>query len=227
MDSISANPFNRENLAGEVLEGWQKMLDLAAKLLAVPSGLITRVDRSEIEVFLSSDSAGNPYEQGLKTHYPDSGFYCEWVVRNRQGMYLPDARLDPLWKDNAAIQLNMTSYLGMPIVRPDGEMFGTICFLNSQEVSHSETIAGLVGQFKNMIELTLKIVYANEEMKRKEHFIAGLSRIFPICAYCKKVCSDQNEWIPVESYIKGISGKSASHGICPLCYERELQNLES
>jgi hypothetical protein len=33
-------------------------------------------------------------------------------------------------------------------------------------------------------------------------------------------------WISVESYIKGISGRRASHGIGPKCYEKELQNDE-
>ncbi len=223
MESIQRNPFNKENLVGEILEGWQNMLNLAAELLGVPAGLITRIDGSEIEVFLSSKSKDNPYPEGFKTHYPDSGFYCEWVAKNRHHLLIPDARRDPEWKDNAAVDINMISYLGLPIMRPDGEVFGTICFLDSKQNKHNDTIIKLVAQFKRMIELSLNVLLANEEIRRRDRLFDDLSRIFPICAYCKRVCNEDKEWIPVENYIIGISGNRASHGICPKCYEREMQ----
>jgi GAF domain-containing protein len=224
MQEEKENPFSRKNLFGDVIEGWQNMLNLAAELMGVPAGLITRISGREIEVFLSSDSKGNPYHEGLKTKYPDSGFYCEWVAMHRQMMMLPDARMDPMWKDNEAIKLNMVSYMGMPIMRPDGEVFGTICFLDSKENKHNQTLIKLADQFKRMIELTLNAIFTKEELIQRERLVDSLSRIFPICSYCKKVCSDHHEWISVESYINGISGRRASHGICPQCYERELQN---
>ena len=124
MEKAAKNPFNRDNLVGDVLEGWQNLLNLAAELLHVPAGLITRIDGSEIEVFLSSQAEGNPYPEGLKAPYPDSGFYCEWVAKNRRPKLIPDARQDPEWKDNIAVGMNMVSYLGMPIMRPDG---GFLC----------------------------------------------------------------------------------------------------
>jgi hypothetical protein len=227
MGEMQANPFGRTNLIGEVLEGWQGMLDVAAELLAVPAGLITRVDGPEIEVFLSSISQGNPYPAGMKTHYPDSGFYCEWVLKNHQPMIIPDARQDPLWKDNAAIQINMVSYIGMPIQRPDGEMFGTICFLDSKENAYNQKIVRLVDQFKRMIELSLKVVYTSQQVAQRDRLFSDLSQIFPICAYCKKVRSSTSEWVMVENYIKGISGKVASHAICPECFEKEIQKDEA
>jgi GAF domain-containing protein len=224
MERSEKNPFDREILVSGILESWQSMLSLAAEILRVPAGLITRIDGAEIEVFLSSQSEGNPYPQGFKSQYPESGFYCEWVAKKRQTMLIPDARKDPEWQDNAAVGMNMISYLAMPILRPDEEVFGTICFLDSKENTHSETIVRLVGQFKHMIELSLSALFAKEELRRKDRLVDNLSRIFPICAYCKKVCNEQNEWVPVENYIGGISGKRASHGICPQCYTRELKN---
>jgi GAF domain-containing protein len=223
MGQAARNPFNRENLIGEILEGWQNMLNLAAELLHVPAGLITRIDGAEIEVFLSSQSQGNPYPSGLKAQYPESGFYCEWVAKNRKQLLIPDARLDPLWKDNMAVSMNMVSYLGMPIMRPDGEVFGTICFLDCKQNAHNETVIKLVGQFKRMIELSLSALFAKEEIRRRDRLFDDLSKIFPICAFCKKICTENREWIPVENYISDISGQRASHGICPQCYERELE----
>jgi GAF domain-containing protein len=223
MEQPARNPFNREGLIGEILEGWQSMLDLAAELLKVPAGLITRIDGPEIEVFLTSHSEGNPYPQGFKAQYPESGFYCEWVAKNRRQMLIPDARLDPMWKDNIAVSMNMVSYLGMPIMRPDGEVFGTICFIDCKQNAHNETIIKLVTQFKRMIELSLSALYAGEQIRQRDRLFDNLSKIFPICAFCKRVCDEHKEWIPVENYIKGLSGKRASHGICPQCYAREIE----
>jgi GAF domain-containing protein len=223
MQQATENPFSRESLPDEVIESWQNMLNLAAELLGVPAGLITRISGSEIEIFLSSDSNGNPYYEGIKAKYPDSGFYCEWVAMHRQMMLLPDARKDPLWRDNAAISMNMVSYLGLPIKRPDGEVFGTICFLDSKENEHNQTVIRLAEQFKRMIELTLNAVSAKNELNKQERLLHKLSQVFPICSYCKKIRSDYQQWIPVERYINDISGKIASHGICPECYEKETR----
>ena len=220
---MNRNPFGKDTLVNEILEGWQNMLNLAAELLHVPAGLIARIDGSEIEIFLSSQTQGNPYPAGFKTQYPDSGFYCEWVAKHREPMLLPDARDHADWKDNAAIAMNMVSYLGSPIIRPDGEVFGTICFLDNKKNQHNETIRKLVDQFKRIIELSLGALVAKEEIKKRDILIDELSSIFPICAYCKRVKNESNEWVPVESYIKGISGQRASHGICPQCYGRELE----
>jgi hypothetical protein len=74
-----------------------------------------------------------------------------------------------------------------------------------------------------MIELSLSDLLANEEVRQRDRLLDELSKIFPICAYCKKICNETNEWIPVENYITDISGKRVSHGICPQCYEKELQ----
>jgi hypothetical protein len=220
MQDPLVNPFNRQTLSADIIAGWQSMLDLAAELVSVPAGLITRIDGNEIEIFLSSNSPGNPYHEGYKTQYPDSGFYCEWVAKNSTTMLLPDARREEMWKTNAAVDIGMISYLGMPILRPDGIVFGTICFLDRKENAHTETIVKLAAEFKKMIELSLNILFTQEEIRKKEQLVQDLSKIFPICAYCKKVRNEKDEWIPVENFIKVISGKRATHGICPQCYEK-------
>jgi GAF domain-containing protein len=221
MQDPQINPFNRQTLTEDIIAGWQSMLNLASELLLVPAGLITRIDGSEIEIFLSSKSKDNPYPEGFKTNYPDSGFYCEWVAKNQKPMLLPDARQEEMWKTNAAVAMGMISYLGMPIMRPDGVVFGTICFLDRKENKYNETVIKLVAEFKKMIEFSLTILFNQEEVRKREQLVHDLSRIFPICAYCKKVRNEEDEWIPVENFIKVISGKRATHGICPHCYENE------
>ena len=59
--------------------------------------------------------------------------------------------------------------------------------------------------------------------------IKQLRGMLPICAYCKKIRTDDNYWQQVEGYISEHSKTEFSHTICPECYEKivkpEIENL--
>ena len=44
-----------------------------------------------------------------------------------------------------------------------------------------------------------------------------LSGFIPICANCKKIRDDQNNWIQLESFLSEKTEADFSHGICPSC----------
>lgn len=50
-----------------------------------------------------------------------------------------------------------------------------------------------------------------------------LREILPICSYCKKVRDDENYWQSVESYISRHTNTRFSHGVCPDCYQKEVE----
>jgi PAS domain S-box-containing protein len=50
--------------------------------------------------------------------------------------------------------------------------------------------------------------------------VRTLSGILPICAWCKKVRSDEGYWHQVEVYVRDHSEAEFSHGICPECEAR-------
>ncbi len=50
-----------------------------------------------------------------------------------------------------------------------------------------------------------------------------LQGLLPICAYCKKIRSDENYWQQVESYIVQHSEAKFSHSICPECYSKYVK----
>jgi len=224
MEKINANPYNRQKLTEDVLIEWQNLLNETAEILCVPAGLITRVDGDEIEILLSSETVGNPYPAACKSQYPDSGWYCEHTLKSRGLNLIPNALQDSQWQENsAAVDLHIISYLGLPIERPEGGLFGTVCFLDNKQNAHNDMHIRLVKQIKRMIELSLRIVLAKEEIDRRDRLLDGLSKIYPICSYCKKVREKTGKWISVEEYVLDISGAMASHGICPQCYEREIK----
>lgn len=74
----------KKQVTTEFLQKWQEMTDLLAALINVPAVLIMRYEQSTLEVFLSSNSPGNPYHVGEKSHW--SGLYCKTVIES--GEYL-------------------------------------------------------------------------------------------------------------------------------------------
>ena len=223
---METNPFTRQTLTEDVLNEWQNLLNDTAELFGVPAGLITRVDGKEIEILLSSKTAGNPYPADCTSPYPNSGWYCEHTLKGRGPNLIPNALQDSLWKNNpAAVELHMISYLGFPIHRPDGGLFGTVCFIDNKKNAHSGLHIRMVEQIKRMVELSLRIILDQGEICRRDRLLYDLSKIYPICSYCKKIREETGEWVSVEKYVRDISGAMASHGICPQCYEKECDKL--
>ncbi len=53
-----------------------------------------------------------------------------------------------------------------------------------------------------------------------------LEGIIPICAYCKKIRDDRQNWLKLETYISDHSEAMFSHGICPECAEIQMKIIE-
>ena len=57
--------------------------------------------------------------------------------------------------------------------------------------------------------------------------IRTLRGIVPICAYCKKVRDDKGYWEQVEQYVTAHTEARFSHGICPICFEKQMKELKA
>ena len=143
---------------------WQDIIDLLSSTVNVPSALIMRMEEKYISVFLESNTKDNPYKKGEKAELL-SGLYCETVVGNKACLIVPNALIDPLWKENPDTHLNMISYLGFPIIWPDGEVFGTICVLDNKENHYSIQHIKLVELLRDSIEKDLQLILEEERLK--------------------------------------------------------------
>jgi sigma-B regulation protein RsbU (phosphoserine phosphatase) len=56
--------------------------------------------------------------------------------------------------------------------------------------------------------------------------IHQLQDLIPICAYCRKIRTDDNYWQIVEVYIAEQTGSNFTHGMCPDCAARMMAELE-
>jgi DNA-binding response OmpR family regulator len=56
--------------------------------------------------------------------------------------------------------------------------------------------------------------------------VKTLQGLLPICAKCHRIRDDKMTWLNLERYIEQHSEARLSHGLCPLCYQEELRQLE-
>ncbi len=172
MNDLPEGSARKPDVPEEIQARWQRIVDLMARAVAVPAGLIMRVDPPQIEVFLSSATEGNPYEKGERADL-NTGLYCETVMRERTPLLVPYALKDPEWDHNPDIKLGMTFYLGYPLTWPDGKIFGTICILDGKDNSQATQFRGLISEFQQVIERDLRLIV---EAREREELLAEVQR---------------------------------------------------
>jgi phosphoserine phosphatase RsbU/P len=57
--------------------------------------------------------------------------------------------------------------------------------------------------------------------------IKRLTGLLPICSYCKRIRTDTDYWEQVESYITDHTDALFSHGICPVCMVKAMEELDT
>ena len=153
-----------------LLSKWQDTVDVMAELVGVAAGLIMRIAGASIEVLVASNTANNPYRVSDSEHLFDSGLYCESVIRHRRALLIPNALDDPNWENNPDLRLGMVSYLGFPILWPDGKPFGTICVLDRQPRTYPGIHQRLVEQCRDLIESQLAQITSHPELAIRMNF---------------------------------------------------------
>ena len=55
--------------------------------------------------------------------------------------------------------------------------------------------------------------------------VRTLRGLIPICAWCKKIRNDHGYWEQLELYLKNRSEADFTHGMCPDCARKQIENL--
>ncbi|MGD1817122.1 MAG: GGDEF domain-containing protein [Pleomorphochaeta sp.] len=156
-------------ISKELIDKWQRIINIMAKIINVPAGLIMQITEKEMVVFLKSQNADNPYEEG-DNGLLGSGLYCETVIGEDNELLIDNALDSEIWKDNSDVKLNMVSYYGVPIHWPNKEFFGTICVLDNKKNTFTLEYKTLLKEFRSAIEVDLK----NLVNERKLRYLAEM-----------------------------------------------------
>lgn len=166
--NMTAGALEPELLDG-VLSQWQEIVDLIAQVSGARAGLIMKITNNTIEVLISSKTQNNPYHVGDRETLLGSGLYCERVATSQRELLVTNALKSMEWDHNPDLKLEMISYLGFPIKKPDGEVFGTICVLDDKENAYTSDLIELMKKMRDLIEGDLyRSVLEQVNAKRKE-----------------------------------------------------------
>lgn len=138
----------------EVISKWQRIVDLLASIMHVPSAVVTLLEAPDYTAYrtiISSHSKGNPFPVD-EVFAMDIGTFCETVIKSREPLLVIHAGEDEQWKQAPELGVGMVSYLGYPLAWPDGRMFGTICVLDDKANAYSDAYQELLSQCRDVLE---------------------------------------------------------------------------
>lgn len=157
-----------------IVRSWQSIVTTLAEVVDVPAALITKVEEPYIEIFRANESDNCFYKAGDRVLL--AGHYCEEVIKTREKLLVRDARTDEKWKESLEIASGMVSYLGFPVLWPHGEVFGTLCVLDTKEHHYDRRAEIFMDKLKELVETQLALVYESfQETNNLGTILDGLS----------------------------------------------------
>jgi len=109
---------------------FDRLTELASKVLNAPVSLVSLIEPDR-QFFKSQIGLPEPWSNLRET--PLSHSFCQHVVASGEPLIIEDARNHPLVRDNLAIRdLNVVSYLGIPLTSPEGLNLGSFCVIDHQ-----------------------------------------------------------------------------------------------
>ena len=156
----------------EIAAKWQRIVDILADVMTVPAALVMRAAPPEHLVLVTSAGKENPYETGMAFTL-HTGLYCDVVMDEQRELLVRNAHAEPEWCANPDLKHGMSFYFGSPLNWPDGEIFGTICVLDTQAQNNAERYRGLLPEFGRVIDSDLKLLV---EIAEREHLAAELKK---------------------------------------------------
>ena len=168
-------------IPADVLRKWQRIVDLLANIMHVPSAVVTEVEPPDCTYYttlISSNSNGNPFPID-QVFSLDIGTFCETVIKNREPLLVVNALEDDHWKSAPEIGVGMVSYLGFPVAWPDGRIFGTICVLDDKANHYSEAYRELLSHCRDVLQGDLQTLarLGSEIEAQKAHLSELFARV--------------------------------------------------
>ena len=211
-------------------------------------GAFTGVDRSY--AFVLSDNGTKiddtyewcaegvkPQTQNLKgISIDDELSWFAKRLRNFEVVHVPcvaDLRLEASDEKEYFQAQDVQSLLAIPMTY-GGSLVGFLGFdsarANKKWTEGIIALLGVVGEiFTNALERKRTeeaLLREKDKLQAALAKIKTLSGMLPICASCKKIRDDKGYWSQIEEYIRDHSEAQFSHGICPECAEKAMEELD-
>jgi hypothetical protein len=78
------------------------------------------------------------------------------------------------------------------------------------------------GEIREVVLLATNI----SELKAAREQIIQLRQLLPMCSWCDRIQDGSGTWQSVESYLEREADTKVTHGLCPACFQRQLDELD-
>ena len=140
----------------------QPRLEALAQALGVESVLVMQSTPTHMRV----EASGGPQEatyaigaEGRKgAAFADAQeLYCERVVDQDAPLFVRDSTQDAQWAGNEdEVEFGLRNYLGYPLHRPDGSVYGTVCVLHDAARDYSDAERQALEQLRDEAQALLE-----------------------------------------------------------------------
>lgn len=152
-------------------DNWQQLVNMMAELFDAASGVIVQYRQQTFNVVTTSENSNNFLE--VNSAWPwDIKSFCRRIVETNDKLYVKDALNDDEWANVPPVaQGPVRSYLGYPLLWPDGSLFGSFCVIDNKATDYSPALEKTLGQLKLIVENDLRyvthIIETNELLAEK------------------------------------------------------------
>lgn len=158
-------------------EAFDRLTQLASKIIDAPVALVSLVDRDR-QFFKSHVGLAEPWASQRET--PLSHSFCQHAVASGEPLVVEDAREDPLLRENLAIpDLGVIAYAGIPLITDAGHALGSFCVIDSEPrkwtADELETLRDLAAGVMSEIELRAQNERLRELDRLKDEFVGLIS----------------------------------------------------
>lgn len=79
---------------------------------------------------------------------------------------------------------------------------------------------------ERMVKLQTALAARVRALEDTMAHVRRLQGLLPICSYCKRVRNEKDYWEQVDSYLTSHSDVRLSHGVCPDCFARVMNDID-
>lgn len=143
--TLSVTERPKPEIPTEVIDKWQRVVNLSAKIIGLPTLLVVGLARKTMHTFLRSGSTSTIDTQG--------GITSLQLKKSSE-------------KPGRSEVVDSFVYCGQPIHWPDGVLFGAICISGGPAVEFSESWKDLIREFSELIKKDLHTLVQNKELEK-------------------------------------------------------------
>jgi diguanylate cyclase (GGDEF)-like protein len=141
-------------------EPFDRITKLVQMVLDVPMATVSLIDEDR-QWFKSCVGIAGPGT-------PRNEAFCDYTIRTREPMNIPDATLDSRFAENPAVMgaLHIRSYLGVPLSTPDGYNIGALCAIDTRPREFTAEQTAVLTSFASLVvdELELRRIAQTDHL---------------------------------------------------------------